>query len=131
MTDKCGACPLDAILMAAKVKIVDKTTGADLFLSPGSPYKPSDLKVNSSLTGPNYSFNIDSTETNNRVIWLSDYGSVTYTVQLANLSADHIKIVAGLNSKKCCPTNEVKSIMVNDSLICAPCSPQQSVTIRK
>ncbi len=131
ITDKCGACPLYAILMVAKVKIVDKTTGADLFLSPGSPYKQSDLKVSSSVSGPDYHFNVDSSDTNNRVIWLSDYESETYIIQLANLTADHIKIVAGLNSQKCCATTEVKSIMLNDSLVCAPCSPQQSVVIRK
>jgi len=131
ITDKCGACPLAALLLVAKVRIVDKTTGADLFLSPGSPYRQSDLNVSSSVSGPNYQFNVDSTDKNNRSIWLTDYQSQTYTLQLANLSADHIKIVAGLNSQKCCASTEVKSIMLNDSLICAPCSPMQAVTIKK
>jgi len=131
ITDKCGACPLAAMLMVAKVRIVDKTTGADLFLSPGSRYKQSDLNVSSSVTGPDYHFNVDSSDTNNRVIWLADYQSQTYTLQLANLSADNIKMVVGLNSQKCCATPEVKSIMLNDSLVCAPCNPQQLVVIKK
>ena len=132
MTDKCtGACPLYAVLLIAKVRIVDKTTGADLFLLPNSPYKQTDLNVSGSVSGPNYQFNVDSSDTNNRAIWLNAYESQTYTLQLANLSADHIKIVAGLNSQKCCASTEVKSIMLNDSLVCAPCSPQQVVTIKK
>jgi hypothetical protein len=131
MTNKCGPCPLAALLLVAKVSIVDKTNGADLFLSPGSKYKQSDLNVSSSVSGPDYHFNVDSSDTNNRAIWLSDYQSQTYTLQLANLSADHIKIVAGLNSQKCCASTEVKSIMLNDSLVCAPCSPQQTVVVRK
>lgn len=117
--------------MVAKVRIVDKSTGADLFLSPGSHYKQTDLQVTSSVTGPDYHFDVDSSDTHNRAIWLSDFASVTYTLQLANLSADHIKIVAGPDSRKCCATTEVKSIMLNDSLVCAPCSPQQVVVIRK
>ena len=135
MTNKCGPCPLTAniaaILMVAKVKIVSKTTGNDLFLSPNSPYKPSDLNVSSSISGPNYHFMVDSMDTSNRSVWLPDGESVTYTIQLANLSADHLKIIAGLGPQKCCATTIVKSIMLNDSLVCAPCSPQQAVTIKK
>lgn len=135
MTDKCGPCPLaDAslsIYLVMKVKIVSKTTGADLFLSPNSPYKPSDLKVSSSVAGPNYHFAVDSSDTNNRSVWLPDAESQTYTLQLAGLSADRIGIITGLNDQKCCATTEVKSIMLNDSLVCAPCSPQQQVIIKK
>ena len=129
---KCGPCPLmnTAIYMIMKVRIADKTTGADLFLSPGSPYKSSDLKVTSSIdTG--FHFRIDSLDASTSFVVLPDFQSVTYTLQLANLSADHIKVVTGLNSKKCCATTEVQSITLNDSLICAPCSPQQEVLIKK
>jgi len=121
-------CPLAAIDMRMKVKIVDKTTGADLLLSANSPYKPSDLKVTSSQTDVGFSFQVD---TINHVIRLYDGQSVTYTVQLASLSADHIKIVTGLNSQKCCATTEVKSIMLNDSLICTQCNPQLELVIKK
>jgi hypothetical protein len=132
---KCGPCPLAAanlaILMVAKVKIVDKTTGADLFLSHSSPYKLSDLSVTSSTDGPVTNFMVDTVDANNHSVWLLALASQTYTIQLASLSADHIKIITGPNSQKCCATNEVKSIMLNDSLVCAPCSPQQDVVIRK
>ena len=135
MTDKCGPCPVlynVAIFMAIKVRIVDKTTGADLFLSPNSPYKLSDLSVTSSLTGPDFHFPVDTTaDTNNHWVWLLDTVSVTYTLQLARLSADHIKIVTGLTDQKCCAVAEVKSIMLNDSLVCTPCSVQQLVVIKK
>ena len=131
-TEKCGACPLylTAVNMLMKVKIVDKTTGADLFLSPNSPYKPSDLTVTSS-TDTGFHFRVDTTDTNNRYLGLPDFGSVTYTLKLANLSTDQIKVVVGLSSQKCCATTQVKSIMVNDSLVCKPCSAQQEVTIKK
>ena len=114
-----------------KIKIVSKTTGADLFLSPNSPYKPSDLKVSSSLSGPGAIFRVDTADVSNRFIWLSDFESQTYTLKLANLSADNIKVVEGPSSQKCCAVSEVKSIMLNDSLVCAPCSPQQLVIIKK
>lgn len=119
-----------AVLMELKVKIVDKTTGADLFLSPTSPYKPSDLIVSSSVSG-SYHFPVDSTDTNDRNIRLADFESQTYTLQLAKLSADHIKIATGLSDQKCCATTEVKSIMLNDSLVCSPCSALQAVVIKK
>jgi len=130
-SEKCGPCPLAAIYMAMKVKIVSKTTGADLFLSPNSPYKPSDLKVSSSLSGPGFVFRVDSSDVSNRFIWLSDFESQTYTLKLANLGADNIKFVEGPSSQKCCAVSEVKSIMLNDSLVCAPCSAQQLVIIKK
>lgn len=117
--------------MIIKVKIVSKTTGADLFLSPTSPYKPSDLSVSSSITGPNYHFAVDSSDTNNRSVWLPDQEPQTYTLQLANLSADHITVTTGLNDQKCCAITVVKGIMLNDSLVCAPCIAQQEVIIKK
>ncbi|MDO3624991.1 hypothetical protein [Mucilaginibacter sp. BT774] len=135
ITNKCGPCPLAnelMLLMAMKVRIVDKTTGADLFLSPNSPYKLSDLKVTKLVADPGYNLMVDSLDTNNRFLWLPDGLSQTYTLQLGNLSADHIKVVAGLSSQQCCAFTEVKSIMLNDSLICAPCNnPQQAVLINK
>jgi len=128
----CGPCPRYPVaLTMMKVRIVSKTTGADLFLSPKSPYKPSDLKVISLLSGGNYPIVVDSTDTNNRGILLPNMTGQTFTLQLANLTADQIKIVTGLSSQKCCATTEIKSMMLNDSLLCAPCSFDQGVVIRK
>jgi hypothetical protein len=124
-------CPLAMIYMVMKVKIVSKITGADLLLSSNSPYKPSDLNVTSSINGPNFHFNVDTTDTNNRSVLLPDWSSQGYVLQLANLNADNIKVVVGTNGAKCCASPEVKSIALNDSLICAPCNPQQEVVIRK
>jgi hypothetical protein len=119
-----------AIYMIMKVRIADKTTGTDLLFSPTSPYKLTDLKVTSSAD-PNFQVRTDSLAVSAGYVALPDYQSTTYTVQLGNLSADHIKVVTGVNSKQCCAATEVQSIMLNDSLICAPCSPQQDVLIKK
>jgi hypothetical protein len=117
--------------MIMKLRIVDKTTGADLFLSPTSPYKPTDLKVTSSIdTG--FHVRIDSLAVSGGFVVLPDPQSLTYTVQLANLSADHIKVVTGLQYyNKCCANDVVNSITVNDNVVCAPCSLQQDVVIKK
>lgn len=131
ITDKCGPCPLyfAAPLLVVKVKLVNKTTGADLLLVPNAPYKLTDLQVSSTVTGNRYL--LDTTSTDKPAIWLPDAESQTYTIQLGSLSADHIKIVVGLNDQKCCAVTVVKSIMLNDSLVCAPCSVQQSLVIKK
>ena len=134
ITNKCGPCPLYAmaeILPTVQVKIVSKTTGADLFLTHNSPYKPSDLKVTSSIYGPHYNFVVDTSDTNNRFVWLASAESQTFTLQLANLSPDNIKVIAARDSPVCCPRLRIKSITLDDSLICAPCSLRQQVVIRK
>lgn len=132
MTNKCGACPMYAdVLPLVGVKMLNKTTGADLLLAPNSPYKPFDLKVSSSITGPGYHFIVDTSDASNRVIWIPSPGSDTFTLQLANLGADNIKVVALRDSPLCCPRLHLKSIVLDDSLICSPCSLRQVVTIRK
>ncbi len=132
ITRKCGPCPLYAeILPVVGVKMLSKTTGADLILAPNSPYKPSDLKVSSSITGPGYHFIVDTSDASNRVIWIPSPQSETFTLQLANLSADNIKFTVARDSPVCCPRTRIKSIVLDDSLICSPCSFKQVVTIRK
>lgn len=132
ITKKCGPCPLYAeILPTVDVKIVSKSTGADLFLAPTSPYKLSDLKVSSSVYGPNFHFAVDTSDASNRFVWLPSAESQTFTVQLANLSADNIKVVALRDSPVCCPRLAIKSIVLNDSLVCSPCGIKQLVTIKK
>src|SRR5690349_2396919 len=117
ITKKCGPCPLTAeILPVVEVKMLSKTTGADLLLATNSPYKPSDLKVSSALSGPGYHFIVDTSDTSNRVIWIPDPQSDTFTLQLANLSADNIKVVALRDSPVCCPRLRIKSIVLDDSL---------------
>src|ERR1700761_4684987 len=87
-SEKCGACPLAAIDMTMKVRLVDKTTGADL-LPANSLYKASDLKVSKSVNDPDF---YTVTDTVNHMVRLYDGQDITYTLQLANLSADQIKI---------------------------------------
>lgn len=132
ITKKCGPCPLYLeVLPSVGIKMVNKTTGADLILGSNSPYKPSDLRVSSSISGAGYHFIVDTSNTNTRGIWVPSPESQTLTLQLANLSPDNIKVVALRDSPLCCPRLRIKSIVLDDSLICSPCSLGQVVTIRK
>lgn len=135
VTNKCGPCPLLAAnavaLMVVKVKMVDKTTGNNLFLVPGAPYKLTDLKISGSESGNVEHFIVDTLDDYKPFIWLPVNTPQTYTLQLGNLSADHLKIVTGLSDQKCCAVTQVKSISLNDSLVCAPCTAQPGVVIKK
>jgi hypothetical protein len=132
ITKKCGPCPMYAeVLPVVGVRMVSKTTGADLILASNSPYKPSDLKVSSSISGPGYHFIVDTSNTSTRGIWIPSPESQTFTLQLANLGPDNIKVVALRDSPVCCPRLRIKSIVLDDSLLCSPCSLGQVITIRK
>lgn len=132
ITQKCGPCPMYLeVLPVVGVKMLSKTTGADLILASNSPYKPSDLNVSSSISGPGYHFIADTSDASNRAIWIPSPQSDTFTLQLANLSADKIKVVALRDSPVCCPRLRIKSIVLDDSLICSPCNVRQVVTIKK
>lgn len=132
MTKKCGPCLMYLeVLPVVGIKMLNKTTGVDLLLAPNSPYRPSDLKVGSSVSGPGYHFIVDTSDASNRVIWIPSPQSDTFTLQLANLSTDNIKVVALRDSPLCCPRLRIKSIVLDDSLICNPCTLRQVVTIRK
>jgi hypothetical protein len=132
VSSKCGPCPLyPQIAPYVAVKIVDKTTGADLFLSPNSPYKFSDLKVSSSISGTDVSVIEDSTQTGNRFAKIWATSTQTFTLKLASLSADSIRVVIKTDSPKCCPVIKVSSITLNTTLICAPCTYSEAVTIKK
>jgi hypothetical protein len=112
--------------------MVDKVSGADLFLSPGSPYKPSDLSVASSVNGPNVTFYVDSTtEKDTRFIRLISPESQTFTLKLASLSPDILRVVLAQDSPRCCPVTRIKSITVDNVQQCGPCSFAQMVTIKK
>jgi hypothetical protein len=129
---KCGPCPLIAELAPfIDVKIVDKVTGADLFLSPSSHYKFSDLKLTSTIDGGNVYVSVDSTQTNNRFIRIIASDSQTFKLTLGNLAEDDIAVVAKRDSPMCCPMLKIKKITLNNTLICSPCNFNQLVTIKK
>ncbi|WP_426670535.1 hypothetical protein ACPPVU_04660 [Mucilaginibacter sp. McL0603] len=131
ITSKCGPCPMYLeILPTIGVKIVDKTTGADLFLSPTSPYKLSDLKVTSSVND-SVRFVVDSLGTGNRFVRVPSPETQTFTIKLAALSADSIRVVLARDSPVCCPRTRIKSITLNNVQQCSPCSLAQLVTIKK
>jgi hypothetical protein len=130
-TEKCGPCPLIAQLAPfINVKIVDKVTGADLFLSPGSPYKFSDLKVTSSINGDVF-VNVDSTQQNNRFIRILSATSQTFKLKLSTLSADSIIVTTRNDSPRCCPILTIRRIVLNTTPVCDPCTFNQLITIKK
>lgn len=131
-SSKCGPCPEYAqVAPVVRVKIVDKTTGGDLFLSPNSPYKYSDLKITTSLPGQDVYASVDSTEKDNRSVRIIATATQTFTLQLASLPPDKITYMAKLDSPACCPQLKVNKILLNDSVICAPCTYDETVTIKK
>ena len=131
-SSKCGPCPLYPVLIPAiDVRIIDKITGADLFLSPNSPYKLSDLKITSTYTGSQVNFSVDSSQSNNRFIRLISYPSQTFTVKLADLSSDNIGVVLKTDSPKCCPMIKFSKITLDSVPVCNPCSFNEMVTIKK
>lgn len=131
-SSKCGPCPEYAQYgPLINVKIVDKTTGDDLFLSPNSPYQYSDLKITTSLPGQDVYASVDSTEKDNRSVRILATESQTFTLKLADLPADEINFTAKLDSPACCPQLKVTKIMLNDSIICAPCTYDETITIKK
>ena len=124
-------CPDLLVAPFINVKIVDKTTGDDLFLSPGSPYKFSDLKVTTSLPGGSVEMFVDSMQTNNRFVRILSSESQTFILKLAALKADTMAVVTRLDSPKCCPIFVIKQVTLNNKLVCNPCSISQLVTIKK
>lgn len=131
-SDKCGPCPLavSAILPTVKARIVDKVSGADLFLSPTSPYKPGDLKV-TNAANDSVRFFVDSVDTGPRSIVIPIPETNTMTLKLASLTPDTIKVVFASDSPRCCPQNRIKSITVDNVSQCSPCNFAQLITIKK
>jgi len=131
-TNKCGPCPLYAeVAPYLAIRIVDKSTGADLFLSPNSPYKLSDLTINSSINGTQILPVVDSTQKDNRFIRVLSPESQTFTFKLAALAPDSITITTIRDSPACCPRLRIKSITLDNALVCSPCSFSQLITIKK
>ncbi|HVS93695.1 MAG TPA: hypothetical protein VHE59_16765 [Mucilaginibacter sp.] len=131
-SSKCGPCPLYAqVAPIINIRIVDRTTGGDLFLSPNSPYKYSDLKITTSLPGQDVYATVDSTQTNNRSVRIIVNASQTLTLKLGNLSANNIAVVTKQDSPQCCPVFKITKIMLDDGVICNSCSYDELVTIKK
>lgn len=129
---QCGPCPLIAeIEPRLDVKFLSKTTGAPLILSPGSPYQFSDLKITSSLIGGSATFFADTTQTNNRFVAILSSQSQTFTLKLASLSPDSVRLVTKNDSPKCCPILTLKAVWLDNNLVCSPCNVSQPVTISK
>jgi hypothetical protein len=127
----CLALPMALQILSANVRIVDKTTGADLFLSPSSPYKLSDLTVTSSLTGNNVTLWVDSAQKDKRFVVITGRETQNYILKLAALPADTIHMDVSVTQGRCFSTSSVSSITLNGKAVCAPCNFSNIVTISK
>jgi hypothetical protein len=127
---QCLALPLAMQILSANVRIIDKTTGADLFLSPTSPYKPSDLTVTSSVPG-NVNLWVDSAQKDKRFVVIEGYETQTFILKLAALPADTVHMEVLVTQERCYSTTSVSAITLNGKSVCAPCSFSDIVTISK
>ena len=128
---QCPVFPVALQLLSANVRIVDKTTGADLFLTPSSPYKFSDLSVTSSLTGNNISMVVDSAQKDKRFVLILGHETQDFILKLAALPADTVHMEVSVTQGKCYSSSKVSAITLNRKAVCAPCSFSDIVTIRK
>jgi hypothetical protein len=128
---QCLVVPMALQLLSANVRIVDKTTGADLFLSPTSPYKPSDLVVSSSVTGNNVNLWVDSAQKDKRFVVITGYQTQTFILKLAALPADTVQMDVSVNQGRCYSTQSVSAITLNGKTVCTPCTFSNIVTISK
>lgn len=128
---KCSVCPAIAVVAPIiGVRIVDKTTGADLFLSPGSPYQLSDLKVTGSADGNDLIVNVDSTDKANRFIRII-VSPQTFKLKLGDLAADNIRVTMKLDSPKCCSIPKIHEVDLNNTVVCSACGLRPIVIIKK
>ena len=131
-SSKCGICPAIAVVAPTiGVRIVDKTSGADLFLSPGSPYKFEDLKVSSSVDGQNVYATVDSTDKANRFVRIIATSTQTFKLTLGSLATDSIHVTLKLDSPKCCSIPKIHEVVIDNTLICSACGYNPLVTIKK
>ncbi|MGZ3764808.1 MAG: hypothetical protein ACXVA2_09095 [Mucilaginibacter sp.] len=131
-TAKCGPCPeIMEVAPFINVRIVDKTSGADLFLSPASPYKLSDLSVISSIDGSAVNVFVDSLQKDNRFIRFISTTSQTFKLKLSTLPEDDIIVTTKNDSPKCCSILTIKKIVLNTTTVCSPCNFNQLITIKK
>jgi hypothetical protein len=128
---QCLVVPMALQILLASVRIVSKTIGADLFLSPTSPYKLSDLTVTSSVTGSNVNLWVDSTQKDKRYVMIIGNETQTYILKLAALPADTIHMDVSVTRGKCYSTSAVSTITLNGKAVCTPCSFSNIVTISK
>jgi len=128
---QCLMVPMALQILSANVRIVDKTTGADLFLSPSSPYKPSDLTVTSSVTGSNVTLRVDSAQKDKRFVMIIGNETQNFILKLAALPADTIHMEVSVTQGRCFSTSTVSAITLDGKAVCAPCNFSNIVTISK
>jgi len=129
----CGACPaLYLPIQGITVKIVDKTTGDDLFFGNGAPYKISQLKLYQLVDGkPDSIFaDVDSTERDFFIGVNLLHNTDTVNMQIANLSQDNLIINTSL-SGPCCPIQVISSVFFDGTAVYRTSNQSQVIVLKK
>jgi len=117
--NKCGPCPLYAIVLPhINFRIVDKTTGDDLFFAAVPKYKISQLKFHSIINGkPDTAFlSVDSLD-KKFTIFITNKGPVdTVTMQVADKPQDILLFTAG-KTAGCCSVPFLSSVVYNGTTV--------------
>jgi len=118
-TSKCGPCPLIAtVLPNINFRVVDKTTGEDLFFAATPKYKLSQLKLRHIINGkPDSVFlRVDSAGKKFN-IFVPPTGPVdTITMQVADKPQDKLLFKTG-KTPGCCPVLVLNSVSYNGTLV--------------
>jgi len=131
-TIPCGACPLYLVRQGITVKIVDKTTGDDLFFGNGAPYKTSQLKLYQLINGkPDSIFADVDTGARDFFIGVNPVNNAeTINMQIANLSEDNLVIQTSL-SGPCCPQLVINSVFFDGTLVYSKSNGPQVIVLKK
>ena len=116
---KCGPCPLYAqIEPNISFRVVDRTTGQDLFFGTAAPYKPGQLKMYHLINGkPDTAFlQVDNVNNYFRIFVAPVHRVDTVTMQIANLSRDILLFETTLTGD-CCPRLNLASVSYNGTVV--------------
>ncbi|MBB3056114.1 hypothetical protein [Mucilaginibacter gotjawali] len=131
--NKCGPCPLIAVQLPHMLfKVVDKTTGDNLFYGAGAPYKYSQLVMHHLVNGKPDSVVLRPDSTfNSFYMYINTVHNVdTVTMQIANLPQDIILFNTS-NTGGCCSFLMLNSISYNGNVVFTSANGPNLVTLQK
>jgi len=114
----CGACFLALQIPNLNFRVVDKTTGQNLFFGSAPAYKISQLKMRQLINGVADSaiLRVDSANQSFNVGIRPIHPTDTVTMQIAGLPQD-ILLFNTASVGECCPTLEVTSVTYNGATV--------------
>jgi hypothetical protein len=118
-TAKCGPCPLYPIVAPnIAFRVVDKTSGHDLFFGSTAIYKISDLKMYHVINGKpdSIALNADSVGKYFRIFVVPEHMVDTVTMQIANKPQD-ILLFTNAVTGGCCSRQYLRSVSFNGSIV--------------